>query len=78
MTHMTLYLCDREVPECKGHCSVECLHTTKSKHAINGPCADPVNHRERFRCVSVDYGDETFLEFWERLSYRKREDSNAG
>lgn len=65
-----LYLCDRQRDTCikKGICSGDCHHTISTKHAINGPCKDPIQHRERFRAISIN-GE---IEFWEREEYRKK------
>lgn len=67
---LTLYLCDRQRESClksAAGCWDECMHTASTKHAINGPCKDPIKHRERFKAISVN----GVIEFWEREDYRK-------
>ena len=64
------YLCDGNNPKCCGAigCGVNnpsaafafCVHTLKEEYAVNGPCADPWNHPDRFRAGRS--GERTFYE----------------
>ena len=56
---MTVYLCDMQKEDCKkAGCKEYCRHTTSVSHALNGECADPQNHPERFMLINGQY--------WER------------
>ena len=68
----TLYLCDGKIEKCLGveACHKTCFHTSKVKHAINGPCKRPENNRERFKAMVARFGDcKTEVQFWERMEY---------
>lgn len=69
----TFYICDRKREICQGICSDECFHTLNTKHAVNGACKDPINHRDRFRAISVN-GE---IEFWERLNWRLKNEAGT-
>lgn len=66
-TTSVIYKCDGRNPRCAGRlgCLLHnpdglCSMTTDGEHAINGPCADPEAHPERFR--RVDSGDRIYYE----------------
>jgi len=73
---MIAYLCDcrkkcADSPGCfKNGMDVGfCRHTTDPKHALNGECAEPQNHPERFNAV-YDKTNDAVMYYIEKETWR--------
>lgn len=69
---MVLYLCDCRLPcamnvgcHQSGTAVGVCRHTTQPEHALNGACADPQNHPERFEPV-IDNRTGYVVDYFEK------------